>query len=212
MKRLNVEDSNVFNKWRALYSDLSDQEQMEFYDDLEKTYPDQKSFTKEFYDAVFFKHAGEFKRVVEVGGWKGELASYCFDSYKIESWVNIELCRSAIAKTVPVNGNYVIANFNKFKWWNYSDFSGDVFIASHFIEHISNNDFRSLIEWIAPRFDYVLFEAPLNAGENNWENYLGTHILKFGWNDINKIMAQAGFNYLEPEEIKKDCFMYYKAK
>jgi hypothetical protein len=39
----------------------------------------------------------------------------------------------------------------------------------------------------------IYFEAPLSNEGENWENYIGTHKLTYGWNKVNEIMLSKGY-------------------
>lgn len=207
--KLNVNDPKFFNQWRSLYSELTDEEQKELYNELEKKYPHQQHFTRSNYDLLFSRYPN--KSILEAGGWKGELAQYCFSKYQIKSWKNIEVCQSAIDKTVPINGNYFVENPQKFDWFN--DFSKistkdiyDIFISAHTIEHLCDKHLIEMLEAIS-QIKVIMLEAPISRSQNDWHNYTGTHILNMGWNQIDDIMRGHGYNV---EIINADCALYVK--
>lgn len=206
--RLDVNDKNVFDKWRELYSVLTDQEQKQFYNDLEKKYPTQKCFTIEPY-REFFKEVDNVV-VAEFGGWKGELSKELMDEFKnIIMWTNFELCENAIAKTVNTNKGYYAVMPNNFRWFKEKrEFTCDVFIASHSIEHISDSDFLDLVIHLKG-IKYIIFEAPIKNTENNWKGYLGTHILTLGWDSIKKIMHDLNYRSLQ---LDQDVYLFTKVE
>ena len=68
----------------------------------------------------------------------------------------------------------------------------DIIIATHFIEHLSNEHFVELAKY-CKGVEYIYFEAPLSDDGEDWNGYLGTHKLNFGWNQIVEVMAQNNF-------------------
>lgn len=199
-KRLDVNDPEVFNKWRALYNELSDKEQFDFYDDLEKKYPVQRSYNFNNIREVF-KHVPIHCHILEVGGWKGELALEVFQSdiQCVSSWNNIEICKSAIAKEVEnldkFNYNSIyVETFNWFKNQSIKDLFSEVnlLISCHMLEHLSDQDAKDFLEYTS-ECPFVYIEAPIaKTWKNNWHNYIGTHILTMSWEDIIQHMKTLG--------------------
>lgn len=206
-KRLNTEDPNVFDTWRALYSELTDAEQAEFYNDIEKKWPWQQHFHVGYFASAF---TGTPVRVLEVGGWKGELASHMLSrAPEISSWKNIEICSEAVAKTVPMprEGVYTTHIPQAFKWFESPrELDADVFVSAHTIEHFTDQDLWKLLMW-ADGIPLICLEAPISFGSNNWDGYGGTHILKAGWCEIGVFMETLGY---EPIFIHQHAFHYRK--
>ena len=83
----------TWDEWRAAYPWMSHQDQVEFSNECEPLWPDQKQ-----YDAapvIVLCRLIAPKRVYELGGWKGELASDVLaEVSEITLWRNYELCPS----------------------------------------------------------------------------------------------------------------------
>lgn len=200
---LDINDPNCWNKWRELYDKLSDNEQQEFMSAIESKYPEQKHFTHSNYDLVFSDK--EFPAVIEIGGWKGELAEYCLKKFNIGSWINFEICKAAINKTVPLTGPYLAFFQTRFNWFTSKrDLDANILVAAHVIEHLSDNHLTQLIKWISG-IETVVFEAPIDMARNNWTDYTGTHKLLMGWNEINRLMKAEGYC---AQEINPSCFIF----
>lgn len=207
MKRLNIHDANVFDKWRELYHELTTEEQKDFYNDIELVYPTQQSFTKKAYQE-FFKGKPNLK-VLEFGGWKGELSKIIMKKNQVCTWINIELCTNAIEKSVNSYENYCVVNPGSFQWFKEErKIDCDVFISAHSIEHISDSELIELLKFIKG-IKYVILEAPIEDDINNWDNYLGTHILKMGWNPIIEIMKSYGYTASKLDSI---VYLFTKAE
>lgn len=190
MKRLDVSDPKVFDKWRELYSELTHEENIQFGYDMEKAYPHQASFNPAPIETVL---AGLNRpRVFEVGGWKGELALHMFKKELVSEWTNFDMCKAAVEKTLPELKDYKYYPIfpTSFDWFG-REFTKplcDIAISCHTIEHLTDSDLKKLITYlsITPK---VLFEAPIGEGPSDWTGYQGTHILKMGWTEIDKAMA-----------------------
>ncbi len=204
MKRLDVTDPNVFDTWRKLYNDLTLFEQEQFGRDMEAAYPHQQSFTLGHYTDLLHRFASP--RIIEIGGWKGELATACLEQAPwIQSWHNIDYCAPAVEKTTCKDDRYIASCPTHFHWFkDKREVNADLLIAAHVIEHLTDEDLESLILWIKG-IPAVIFEAPIGRGESDWTGYIGTHILKMGWARINELMDLAGY---KNEQISPHCYFY----
>ena len=201
MKTLDVNDPLVFDKWRELYHELTSEEQSAFYNALEVRFPHQQSFTLSNFQRFF---NGESGHVLEVGGWKGELANHFVGNGLM--WTNIELCQNAIDKTVPKHLNYMVVKPIEYNWFNMFKHGGiySHFVSAHMIEHITDSQLQDMLNMIKG-IKRVILEAPISNNENNWKGYFGTHILKMGWDQIDEIMK--GYRY-KVTVYNQHCHVY----
>ena len=209
MKRLDVEDPLVFDKWRTLYNDLSHEENIQFGYDMEAKYPGQASFNPVVFEQLFARLGGA-PHVVEIGGWKGELARHLMTKLPVASWHNIDMCKAAIEKTVPMGCLPFTAQFpDRFDWFlQPRTMQYDLCVSAHSIEHLSNAHLLALMNWISG-IPTVIFEAPIAMTGQTWGGYFGTHILEMGWNDINAAMKALGYS---AERINDWVFLYEVTK
>lgn len=209
MKRLSFDAPGVFDLWRKLYDTLTEQEHREFYDDLERYYPHQQSFTIGWWFWAF-SHIQKKQNctVLEVGGWKGELAERVLSVFGgISTWTSVELSREAIKKTICNDERFSSVAPPVFRWFAYGECPPvDVFVASHVIEHLHNKDLLRLLRFLK-NIPVVLFEAPISEFRNDWTGYHGSHILTLGWQSIDKAMKKNGFEHLRPAPM---FTVYYK--
>lgn len=216
-QRLNLDDPNVFDKWRALYEELSDEEQHKFADECAVRFPSQEHHDLSCHEELFSKFTNpENARVLEIGGWKGELAQKCLKRWPIEHWLNIEFCRTAFSQQVFSEvPRYRVANPLSFRWFKYSSSEGEawhpetersgVLLASHVIEHFSATDLLFVIDFFKT-IPVLMFEAPLEEGPSNWKGYLGTHKLEWGWRELDLELFQI-FGY-KAHRIRPYCTVY----
>jgi len=189
----------TFNEWREKYSILTDEEQKQYMNDIEEKYPVQIQFNNSaFYD--FFKFVYSDTSVIEMGGWKGELANKILPNFpNIKEWVNYELCENAINKSVCNDSRYKTIN-SIFRWWENADINSDIFVASHSIEHINKCDFFNLIKKVNSQ--YIFFDIPLLFEGQSWDNYGGTHINTIMWDELIKLLKNNNYNVIK--EIKNN--------
>jgi len=175
----------TFNEWRKKYDELTFNQQVAYHNVLEKLYPNQAHFDFEFAIKVF--DYLKPKKITEAGGWKGDLANEMFKRYEIDLWQNIELCENAIANTNCKHQNFVNIQPKKFDWFDSKLYKG-MFIATHFIEHLSNEHFDKLAKSLK-NVEHVYFEAPIENEPQSWIDFEGTHKLEYGWNQIKELFS-----------------------
>ncbi len=209
MRKFNFDDPNVWDQWREAYDTMTDEEHKAFAAEAEMRYPTQQHFTYTNFAHLFSRLAKPNCDVLEVGGWKGELAKHCLEAFKIKYWLNIEFCEEALNKQVEISHpEHYTWRPSKFNWFEEDRTNnGDVLISAHTIEHFSDAHMAKFIKWLSG-IPLVMFEAPINHGENDWRGYVGTHILKMGWDKINELMAAEGYACTK---LNAACY-YYELK
>lgn len=195
---------NEFDKWRNEYDKLSIKDQKVYHDELEQRFPEQNHYN---YDNVLeaLKLSVPNPVVLEFGTWKGDLALQSFNDLPIKKWYGVEICDNAILKTKCKEVNYI--NPKRFDWFNEKRvIEADIIIATHFIEHLSNEHFEALAAY-CKGIKVVHFESPLTNEGNEWDGYVGTHKLTIGWDKINKIMSSNGYKLIidKPESKTYLC-------
>jgi len=186
---------NEFDIWRNKYDTLTIEEQIQYHNELESKYPEQAHFN---YDNVkiLLNLCNPDMDILEFGTWKADLCEIALQDFQINSWTGIEICLSAIEKTKCHSPKLTYILPTEFDWFKHDNRPEcDAIIATHFIEHLSNEHFALLAKYCkgAP---YVYFEAPLSENGQNWNGYLGTHKLNYGWSQVIEIMANNGFEVI----------------
>ena len=174
-----------WDAYRRDYDKLTPEDQERFYDRVWELYPDQKHF-----DAKaclrFFAHLGLEKHVhvVEVGGWRGELAAEVLAALPaIYTWSNVEVCRGAREASVCGDRRYQALPPNIVP-------TGDVLVSSHAIEHMMLRELNAYLKVIRPRA--VFLAAPLLEDGQDWRGYMGSHVLREGWRDVVALLERKG--------------------
>lgn len=183
---------NEFDQWRNNYDTMTTEQQVSYHNELEAKYPEQNHFN---YEAV--KEALQLATplvVLEFGTWKGDLAAKAMKDFDVVRWTGVEICEAAIAKTKCPDIFYIKPN--KFDWFNGErGINAEIAIATHFIEHLSNEHFEQLVRY-CKGIPLIHFESTLTPEGNEWDGYLGTHKLTIGWNRINEILAENGYELI----------------
>ena len=170
---MNVAD---FDAWRERYDEMTYQEMKDFYNRVEMEHPLQQAYNAEAFGR-FLDHVLERDfpiTVLEIGGWKGELAQIMLDKsdydppiFAIEKWYNYEICRNAIEKSVLSDQRYKPVIPDNFVW-NIDLPKADVLIASHFVEHIKWWELVALIHNLPETIRFIGLQAPLGELEMDW--------------------------------------------
>ncbi|MEE9365431.1 MAG: hypothetical protein V3W44_01990 [Dehalococcoidales bacterium] len=192
-------DVATFDAWRENYLHMTYREQQEFYDRVEVEHPHQAAFAAAHFGR-FFEHIQEVLEVayvLEVGGWKGELACKMLAAASlpgISVWCNVEICQRAVDRGVCDSSRYTTFVPRSFPW-NVELPPANIFAASHFIEHITRNDLDMLIQNLPDTVRYIGLEAPIPDGGNDidWTGYHGSHILEIGWRSAERLLMNNGF-------------------
>jgi hypothetical protein len=198
---------NEFDQWRTGYGSRTIEQEIEYHNDLERRYPDQAHYNLKAAKEAFSTCMPH--QVIEAGAWKGDLAKAILsENAKIKSWTAYEICTEAIRKTVCTDSRFTYILPEKFNWFLYEQVFSDIdmFLATHFIEHLSNTDLVSLTKALrAANVRSIYFEAPLTDEGSTWEGYEGTHMLEMGWNEIERLLP----GYYE-HTLAPGCKLYIK--
>lgn len=178
-----------FDLWRENYDQLGYDDQLVFYNQVAIDHPLQRGFDEqEFID--FLEPLGKID-VIELGGWKGELAQFTLARLpKIRQWLNYEISEQAIKQTACKDSRYKATIPPDFLW-NIDIPPADVFVSSHTIEHIKIEQLDKLFSKLPVK--YIALQAPLGDEGTDWAGYYGSHILEVGWNTIIHILNDYGF-------------------
>ncbi|MBF0226309.1 MAG: glycosyltransferase family 2 protein [Desulfobacterales bacterium] len=184
-----------FDTYRKKYDTFSFQVLVKKADKWLHQYPEQANFNLPPIIYWFDNFVSKPASVLEIGGWRGDLAMTLLPKYKfIDLWHNYDLitdkstqkCSDVRYKQISLKD--YIWNIPVAKIYN-------SLIATHMIEHIKWRELLLLINWIPEHITSVLFEAPLDKSNENidWTGDRSTHILEKGWAEIIHEMAKNGF-------------------
>lgn len=189
-----VEDSTEFNLFRKQYHTLSFEEQKRINTQWNSKFPNQKHYDLHFFLTCFQHIAteiGENISVAELGGNNGQLAFDVLSIFPRMKWLNIE-----IINLDQVDGlkdfNYSFYELPAQIWNTDFRLSGfDLFVSSHTFEHLSNDDMDNFLFFLlGQNVRYLIFETPLKEHGQDWHDYHGSHVLKYGRGYIRRILKK----------------------
>lgn len=183
-----------WDKWREDYPHLTWEQQLRWYENMEQHCPSQLHYDRTAAD--LFLSTYDPAKVLEIGGWKGELALDMLDVHPhIAEWLNIEIITAA--KEFE-QGRYKVLIPDDYIWRVGMPQGYDVLIMSHSLEHMTPDNLGEVVGQTDVRAIYV--DAPLLQPGETWAGYVGTHIFDQGWDGVDKIMRTHGFRVYHRQE------------
>lgn len=178
---------NIFDKWRAEYTNTTHANQVEFYRTVANAYP-----TQRFWDGEFITEWIIPGTVCEVGGLDGELAKLVLERKPlIRSWTNYELAPQMVERSQCNDPRYRVIIGEDFAW-NIAQ-QADVLVMSHRLEHMLREEFVSLVQRVKP-LQILLIATLQEEGVPDYQGYLGTHIYQGSWADTAADLAKLGYH------------------
>lgn len=182
-----------FDGWRKDYDRLTYGEHVEFYRTVAEAYPDQQHYNE---PAIRTFLDGSSGPVLEIGGWKGELAQKVLPDYPgIPEWLNVEIAPQAVSESVCTDPRYSVIVPDRFLWDSDLDVTRfRTFIASHSLEHIKRGHLTQLLGRLGG-VERMYVDAPLPDEDPQWGGGNGqhSHILEIGWNRLRDLFESYGF-------------------
>ena len=187
-----------WDEWRSRYSSMTYAEQQAFYSEVWKHHPSQLHFDAGA--ALAFMRALPVMprpmRVVEIGGWRGELAEALIPYLPASwSWLNLEICREAAAASVCQQPAFRAVSPESWPWEDLPTLAGaDILVASHVIEHMSVEHLEALVDSLATA-RWMFLASPLpQSGTPDWAGYNGSHVLPLSLDGVTDLLADRGWD------------------
>jgi hypothetical protein len=186
-----------FDLWRENYDSMTFADHVETYAELQRLYPVQRHFDanacSEFIDLT------PGTRVLEIGGWDGELAREVLGSHDLlRSWENVEICKEVRDHPVFRDTRYTARATSDFAWvCGCYDHIADTLVMSHVAEHMRWKELQALLSDMPKvRAIYLASPLPQDGSAPDWTGYPGTHILEVGWDSISAFLGGLGFRQM----------------
>ena len=134
-----------FDAWRTGYDAMSYADHVRTYSELWRLFPVQQHF--DGHAMGMFLDQTTPERVLEVGGWNGELAAVMLATCPwITVWDNVEICREAVDAKICFDPRYHAVSSDRFLWDLEGPLEYDALVMSHSAEHMRWTELRSLLE------------------------------------------------------------------
>lgn len=192
---MNVEEFDFF---RDVYGRLTFAEKKKFYTRMAAEHPGQSHHNKK--EALkWLSGLANKKRVLELGGWDGELAESALETFpEIESWTNWEIVPAqTFARKHDPRYDAPLVTCELWESSLVPD-NFDAFISAHAIEHLSDPQVSRLLYFLRP-IRNVFLESPLRDGGQDWRGGTDTHVLQMGWREIEIWMGWNGLSLVKKE-------------
>ena len=206
------------NEWRKRYREQGFEEHQRDTDDILRAHPKQSGFDfGAILVAISQIDPGPI-RVLEFGGWRGEMAAGVLDLHshellraRIDSWLNCEISSLAKEDVDCHDPRYYVHVPDSFLWETEKMKGPTFFVSSHSIEHLTKEHLGKLFDWLPSTIQHIWLQAPLPDDEENnkWENYGGTHILECGWKQVIEMLPD--FELVYRGGIRNEC-LFFKRK
>lgn len=184
-------NSTDLDAWRQRYlaGDTTIPDHRALYGRIVAEYPEQRHFAADLVlEAVRLAHA---ETVVEIGGWDGELAEEVLRSCaSIRHWTNYE-----IAPVEPVCGRKRYEHVEVVEHYPWErDLVGDLFVASHVLEHLTRKHFEALLDALHFRWAYV--DVPIGPERSTWGGSMTTHVLDLTIGEFDAAWLERGWQII----------------
>ena len=199
------------DKFRSDFPSLTFDALKEKYEQWYTTAPHQTRFSKTFFVNCFkyivkILRRGNLK-VLELGGYEGELALQILKIYPGIQWLNVEIVKHRMKKDLA-NYSYREHVLSDQLWNEKLNVRGyDVFASSHTLEHLSDMQVKLLFHYLVSNsIRYLILQLPIQAKGQTWQGYGGAHVLRMGSNQIKKLLTPSYCLVYERREPWYSCW------
>lgn len=188
---------NDWNTFREMYCDLSFCDRELISGELDKLFPQQTHYRLDRFMDMFKLVNVKNPNVIELGCNQGQLARACLKRLpNIKYWTGYDF-EAPIKRNVVKYARYEARSLKD--WFHNIEIENpDVFVCSHTIEHMSNDEAEKTFNHVRDA-NYLMLEIPVKPEGQNWYNYRGTHVLKYGQKDIHAMLLGLGFKLIYEE-------------
>lgn len=166
---------------------------MAVYETLAGQFPDQNYYAADHVADFISRYQPDL--VVELGGWDGALAqTILWDNDQIQWWDNHEV---ANVPQVCDDLRYTF-NIRQTRWLWDEPIVGDAFVASHVLEHISDQQLVDLVAALECSVAYV--DVPLGDQRHDWMRSPTTHVMTYSISEFDRVWSDAGWRIVHTVE------------
>jgi hypothetical protein len=188
----------IFDNWRERYDDLTWEDQVEFYSEVARRWPNQNHYLAPWFRSCLVHICDENPLdVFEIGGWTGAMACELLDLDFVSGWTNYEVCQWAVDNSVCDDIRYHAMVPEDFPWFVELP-RAHVFLTSNTLEHIKSTEIAMLFRKLPESIRFMMHLLPPNIAVGvDWTDYGGSHIIDCGWNEIDGFASDCGFSVVQ---------------
>ena len=183
-----------FNQFTKNYDSLTFNDVKKLYGEWYRKYPTQNRYNDVFFLSCFktiTSELGEHIKVLELGGFEGNLAFTMLLKHPQLEWLNVEITQYDTYPLLPAY-DYKEHILKKQIWEEpipIEDYN--VFTSSDTIEHLSNQQLKELLNrLIKSKVQYIILQTPIKPQGQTWKHYNGAHLLTLGSNQIKNLLKE----------------------
>lgn len=193
-----------FDWFRRVYPTMTFEELKRLYGIWYVKYPEQRYyniiwFTECIRDAMLELGRNDLK-IVEIGGYNGELALEMFRIFNKIEWLNIEVIGHNQLKELQ-NYNYKEQVLSKQIWDENPDISKyDFFITSDTIEHFPDNEVINIFEYISSsKIKYLSMKIQIIDNGQVWDGQAAAHLINMGTEKAKSILSDLNYELIRDD-------------
>jgi acetyltransferase-like isoleucine patch superfamily enzyme/glycosyltransferase involved in cell wall biosynthesis len=177
----------TFDEWRACRDDMVYEDHVAYYNALYAQYPEQH-YCQMDEARRFVRQLPAGTKVLELGGWKGEVAASVLDECPaIERWHNFELSAKAVRAGLE-HPRYTADVADTFVWDLESIPDSTVLFASYVFEHMRGKEIDHLLSRLSSvQQVYVESSLPQSGSGISWNGTQTTNVLEIGWREVEAL-------------------------
>jgi len=183
-----------WDAYRRAYPLMTYAQVADFHRRVWASFPDQENCSRDLL-ARFFESVPSGSQVVELGGWRGEMADHILSRRAdLRGWLNMEICEDAVALPVTADPRYVAVHPKTWPWERPLRDRYEVAVLAHVIEHMLSPQLARLVPWLsAGGVRRIYVEAPLRDKPRSWRHSTSGHILDIGWDGVVSLFGKHGY-------------------
>lgn len=188
----------TFDEYRAVYKSLTFEDLKLLHKIWSERYPIQRYWVRTF---GFYMDCIEYVikdlkrkklKIVELGGYDGELASFVLKKYPRLSWLNIEIQKHDATPSL-MNYDYYEHVLSKQVWEeNINLTEYDIFLSTSTLEHFTNEEFVKILNYlVSNKIKYLVLKIPIAPNGQTWEGARSSHLLTMGSNQMKRLLNKS---------------------
>jgi len=185
-----------FKSFKKYYDYMSFEDRVKIEEYAHKFFPKQQHFKLEkileIFDFIINKYDNKYLNIMEFGCHNGSLACQVLNEVsEISIWtgfdINVEAIKEGICNRTDRRLYFYL--LNDYLYNTKIDEPCDIFISTHTLEHVSNDEFFRYVEFIK-NIKYLIIEIPISKSKHSYND---SHVLSFDKSTFFYILNLYGY-------------------